>query len=64
MRGLLVRCRLSVAQSRTGDEETPMNYSLAYRIGFHFRGTETRRAADEARRALVPVHSQMTGPES
>jgi hypothetical protein len=40
-----------------------MNYSLAYRIGFHLRGAETRRAADEARRALVPAPLQITGPE-
>jgi hypothetical protein len=35
MRGLLVRCRVSVVQPRTDDKEAPMNYSLAYRIGFH-----------------------------
>src|SRR5215204_1573482 len=57
MRGLLVRCRLSVAQPRTGDEETPMNYSLAYRIGLHLRGAETRRAADEARGTLAGTGS-------
>src|SRR5215217_1642557 len=35
MRRLLVRCRVSVVQPRTDDKEAPMNYSLAYRIGFH-----------------------------
>ena len=35
MRRLLARCRLSVVQPRTYDKEAPMNYGLAYRIGFH-----------------------------
>jgi hypothetical protein len=35
MRCLLARCRLSVVQPRTDDKEAPMNYGLAYRIGFH-----------------------------
>jgi hypothetical protein len=35
MRSLLVRCRVSVVQLRTDDKEAPMNYGLAYRIGFH-----------------------------
>ena len=37
MRRLLARCRLSVVQPRTDDKEAPMNYSLAYRIGFYPR---------------------------
>jgi hypothetical protein len=35
MRRLLARCRLSVVQRSTDGKEAPMNYGLAYRIGFH-----------------------------
>jgi hypothetical protein len=35
MRRLLARCRLLVVQVRTDGKEAPMNYGLAYRIGFH-----------------------------
>jgi len=35
MRRLLVGDRLSVVQPRTHDKEALLNYSLAYRIGFH-----------------------------
>jgi hypothetical protein len=35
MRRLLAKCSLSVVQPRTDDKEAPMNYGLAYRIGFH-----------------------------
>jgi SAM-dependent methyltransferase len=35
MRRLLVGCRVSVVQPHTDHKGVPMNYSLAYRIGFH-----------------------------